>query len=80
MLLIEVADSSLRFDRAVNLPLYARKGIPEVWIVDPKRRTVDVHRAPEGGGYAETERAEGDRALIPALAPGVAITLRQIYG
>jgi Uma2 family endonuclease len=80
LLLIEVADSSLRFDRAVKLPLYARAGIPEVWIVDLKRRTVDVHRLPTDGKYAEDETAWGDRTLTPALAPDAAVTLRQIFG
>jgi Uma2 family endonuclease len=80
LLLIEVADSSLRFDRAVKVPLYARAGIPEVWIVDLQRRVVEVHRAPQGGKYEQGESIHGDRVLTPALAPDVTITLRQVFG
>ncbi len=52
LLLIEVADSSLRFDRRVKLPLYARFGIPEVWIADLQRRVLERHLSPMGSAYA----------------------------
>ena len=80
LLLIEVADSSLRFDRAVKLPLYARAGIPEVWIVDLRRREVDVHRVPRDGHYAETTAMRAGDVLSPALAPEVRLTLDQVFG
>ena len=51
LLLIEVADTSLEFDRSVKLPLYARAGIPEVWLVDLNDERIEVHRTPEPGGY-----------------------------
>ena len=80
LLLIEVADTSLRFDRAVKLPLYARACIPEVWIVDLKRRAVDVHRAPHAGCFTETATEQGDGVPTPALDPAARITLRQVFG
>jgi Uma2 family endonuclease len=80
LLLVEVADGSLRFDRAVKLPLYARAGIPEVWIVNLKRRVVEAHRAPRAGAFTETATAQGDGVLIPVLDPEVRITLRQVFG
>jgi Uma2 family endonuclease len=80
LLLIEVADSSLRFDRAVKLPLYARAGIPEVWIVDLKQRTVEVHTAPRSGSFTETETKQDEDGLSPVIAPDVTITLRQVFG
>ena len=51
LLLIEVADSSLQYDRKVKLPLYAAAGIPESWIVDLQQRVVDAYTQPEGGRY-----------------------------
>jgi Uma2 family endonuclease len=42
LLLIEVADSSLQYDQAVKLPLYARAGVREVWLVDLVRDEVNV--------------------------------------
>ena len=55
LLVVEVAESSLRYDLQVNLPLYAQAGVPEVWVVDLEGKRVLVHRKPEGGGYREAE-------------------------
>ncbi len=80
LLLIEVADSSLRFDRTVKLPLYARAGIAEYWIVDLGRRVVDVYRVPDGGAYREmTTHTTGDRIAL-TLAPEIVVTLDLVFG
>ena len=69
LLLIEVADSSLRYDRKVKLPLYARHGVPELWIVDLEGGTVEVCREPRGDGYAgDLARGSGRRAGAGAPA------------
>jgi Uma2 family endonuclease len=52
-LVIEVADTSLDFDRNFKVPLYARSGIPEVWIVDLDSRALEVYREPAGKRYRE---------------------------
>ena len=80
LLLIEVADTSLRFDRAVKLPLYARAGIPEVWIVDLRQRAVDVHRAPRDGRYTQVTTIGAGGVLNPVLAPEARITFEQVFG
>ncbi len=80
LLLIEVADSSLRFDRAVRLPLYARAGIPELWIVDLQRNVLTAHRAPDAGHYTEvTTHGPGDRLAL-ALAPEITLKMDQVFG
>ena len=69
VLLIEVAASSLRYDRQFKLPLYARHGIAEVWIADIDRRTIELHRAPDGYGYLEVRVAhDGDMIAAASLA------------
>jgi Uma2 family endonuclease len=78
LLLVEVADSSLRFDRAVKLPLYARYGIPELWIVDLQHDTIEVCREPRGDGYAVVSRAAPGEVLEPALLPGVRLAVADI--
>ncbi len=80
LLLIEVADSSLRYDRAVKLPLYARHGIPEVWIVDLAANTVEWFRHPEGESYADSGRAVRGETLTPALLPEVSVPVTAILG
>lgn len=78
LLLIEVSDSTLPFDRGVTLPLYATSGIPEVWIADLLRRRFSVHRQPEGTAYREvTVVKEG--VLSPMVAfPDVLIDVRDV--
>ena len=80
LLLIEVADSSLRFDRTVKLPLYARAGIAEFWLVDLKRRVVDVYRAPSGDSYAEATTHRPGDSLALVLAPEIVVKLDLVFG
>ena len=75
LLLIEVADSSARYDREVKLPLYARHGVAEVWIVDLEAGVLRQQRSPAGESYAEaTDTATPGTALLPGL-PGIDIDL-----
>lgn len=54
LLLIEVADASVRYDRDVKLPLYARHGIAEVWLVDLEGGKITLHTQPEGERYLQS--------------------------
>jgi Uma2 family endonuclease len=56
LLLIEVADTSLAYDRTTKLRLYARAGIPEYWIVDCTAEAVEVYRDPSGETYHDVIR------------------------
>jgi Uma2 family endonuclease len=78
LLLVEVADSSLRFDRLVKLPLYARHGIPVVWIVDLLAGVVEVHAGPRADGYASTTRAGRGETIEPL--PGLVLRVDDILG
>lgn len=51
LLVIEVADSSLHYDRDVKAPLYAEAGIPEYWIVNLVQEILEVYREPRDGAY-----------------------------
>jgi len=78
-LLIEVADTSLDFDRTVKLELYARAGIREVWIVDLTTDVVFVHREPSGGRYGSVVRLEAPSVLGVETLPGVTIPLAKVF-
>ncbi len=80
LLLVEVSNSSLRYDREVKLPLYARHGIPEVWILDLAARAVEVHRRPAGEGYAEVSRAAPGDVIEPPSLPGLRVPVADILG
>jgi Uma2 family endonuclease len=66
LLLVEVADTSYRYDSGVKLRLYAQTLIPEVWIVDLEGDAIDVYRRPEGDGYASSARIIRGGTVSPA--------------
>src|SRR5277367_2877145 len=72
LLVVEVSDSSLDHDRKTKLPVYARCGVLEVWIVDLSGRSVEVYRDPTEGRYATSSRTTRG-ALTPARVPAVTI-------
>lgn len=78
LLLIEVADTSVETDRMAKLPLYAKAGIPEVWIVDIGGGAVEVYRQPTLQGYQTVQRAMGADHLTPAALPNLSIAVREI--
>jgi Uma2 family endonuclease len=73
LLLIEVADSSLKYDRSVKRALYARHGIPEFWLINLGARKVEVHREPIGEDYTSMEQFGPGKTLEPKSLPGVSI-------
>jgi Uma2 family endonuclease len=79
-LFIEVCDSSLSFDRRVKVPLYARVGIPEVWLVDVKRRVVYIYRDPEAGRYQTTFTARPGGLLAPVAFPDRPLAVASVVG
>jgi len=73
LLIIEVADSSLAYDRAVKRALYARHNIPEFWIVNLAAGEVEVCRKPTGDHYASISCVGHKGTLQPELLPGAII-------
>ena len=68
LLIVEVADTSLGFDREEKIPLYAAAGIPEVWLVDLVGKALNVHRRPAQGNYTEVTRHRSGATIdIPGL-------------
>src|SRR6185312_11009072 len=78
LLIIEVADSSLGYDRAVKRSLYARHGIPEFWIVNLVAGEVEVCRTPAGDRYASVVTVGRDGMLEPELLPGTTIPVSAV--
>jgi Uma2 family endonuclease len=79
LLVIEVSDSSLRYDRDVKVPFYARHGVPEVWIVDLQNDRLLVYGSPSDGAYGrESSVARPESMLVTAL-PGVAVDLSSVF-
>lgn len=79
-LVIEVADSSLEFDRQRKLPLYADKGIPEVWIVNLPAEQVEVHGQLEDNLYRLTRIYRRGETVTTDSIAGISIPVDEILG
>ncbi len=80
LLLIEVAESSVEYDRGVKATVYARSGVREFWLIDLGQEAVEVYRAPTPQGYRETQTVRrGGRLTIEAL-PTVGLSVDEIFG
>ena len=75
-----MSDSSLQFDREVKLPLYARHGVSEVWVVDVQSAVVEVHTAPEGGSYRDLLEGRRGDSLAPRAFSDLAFEVETIVG
>lgn len=78
LLLIEVADSSVGFDRGVKTPLYARRGIRELWLVDLTKSTVEVHRQPSTTGFQEIRKLQKGDRISPLAFPDLELNVSDI--
>jgi Uma2 family endonuclease len=79
LLLIEVAESSLAYDRSTKLRLYANAGIPEYWVVDCVGQSVEVHRTPDAGTYRDVTRVAGAGLVSLQAFPDVTLMLAEIF-
>jgi Uma2 family endonuclease len=80
LLLIEVAATSLKFDRETKLPLYARHWIPEFWLVDLASRRLTRYRAPQQSSYALVDTPDLRAALDVAALPGIRLDIQRLFG
>ncbi len=81
LLAVEVADTSAAYDREVKLPLYARSGVPEVWLVDLNASIIEVYATPEGGAYRESLRvAPGETLTASEVSSSSPVAVRDVLG
>lgn len=80
LLLIEVADTSLAYDRGVKLTTYAEAGIREVWIVDLTGGTVERHTNPAGDSYRLTARVGRKESLRSDVLPELVLETEAVLG
>ena len=77
---IEIAASSLRYDREVKRQLYAVYGIAEYWVIDVHGKTVEVCRLPEGDRYTSVTLARSGETIEPQALPGLRLSVSDIVG
>ena len=80
LLLIEVADTTLAYDRDVKIPLYAAAGIPDVWIADLQGDRLRVYREPDGIEYRSVQVLARGATIAPLAFPDLQLTVDEILG
>jgi len=79
LLLIEVWDTTLRYDQTIKAPLYARFAIPELWLVDIEGRSIILFHTPVDGKFSVEEQLSSPQALSPRALPGVTVDLQSLF-
>ncbi|BAY83652.1 hypothetical protein NIES267_31420 [Calothrix parasitica NIES-267] len=79
-LIIEVADSTIKYDREVKIPLYAQEGVVEVWLVDINLECVEVYREPVNSKYQKVDKFVRGQSLVIQAFDDVNIDVDEILG
>jgi len=80
LLVVEVSDTTLEYDRDVKARLYARAGIPETWVVDLNGERVIVFRDVDNGEYTRMESVRRGADMTPSAFPDVTLHVDDILG
>ncbi len=80
LLLIEVADTSLQYDREEKIPLYAKYGIIEVWLVNLITQKLEVYRESTSTGYENVYYYDVSKNISPILFPDLTIAISNVIG
>jgi Uma2 family endonuclease len=78
LLLVEVADSSIEYDLGRKACLYARHGIPELWVLDQRGDRLIVHRDPTPRGYATVRALSRNESIAPLAFPEIPLTVADL--
>ena len=78
LLLVEVADSTLAYDRRVKLPLYAAAGIPESWLMNLQDDLIEAHADPSPDGYCTVRRYHLGDVIAPIAFPELIVPVAQL--
>ncbi|MBL8950930.1 MAG: Uma2 family endonuclease, partial [Myxococcaceae bacterium] len=79
LLIIEVADSTLKKDRTVKAQLYAETGVPEYWIVDGNGAAIEVYSQPIDGRYSSVVRYSAGQTVSPTAFPDIVVSLDALF-
>ena len=80
LMLIEVADSSLLKDRNIKVPLYARAGISEIWIINLPKEIIEVYSDPHLGKYRKCQKFKSGDVVKSPTVKGLSLKVSEILG
>ena len=78
LIAIEVADSSLSYDREEKMPRYAAAGVPEAWLVDVKAKTITVYTEPRAAGYRSVLTLAWTEEVVATAIEGLSLVFEDI--
>ncbi len=79
-LVVEVSDTSQRYDRLTKIPLYGKSGIPEAWLIDLEKKVVEIYTNPYDEGYRDVKTVTPDDTLSPQAFPELRLRVGNILG
>ena len=80
LLAVEVADTSVDYDREVKLPLYAHAGLPEVWLIDLQKGCIEVYAQPQGRAYQQRVEVTADATLTSPTVADLELAVADVLG
>ena len=80
LLIVEVSDSSIDYDRDVKATLYARSDVPEYWLVDLNENALYCHSSPQRGVYRTVRQYQRGESLAPQLLPRCVVSTNDLIG
>jgi Uma2 family endonuclease len=80
LLLIEVSDSTVEYDREIKKMLYAEAGIVEFWLVNLQENTVEIYSQPKNGSYRLARILESDEIIEAVAVEGLKLQTNEILG
>jgi Uma2 family endonuclease len=80
LFVVEVADTSISYDRDVKVPRYAAAGVPEVWIEDLNNDQLLVYRSPAANRYSLSFALQRGDSVSPLAFPDVTFTIEDLLG
>jgi Uma2 family endonuclease len=79
LLLLEIADTSVTYDKNIKIPLYGRYGIPEVWLIDLQKQRVEIYTQASEAGYRQVRFPSNNEPVTLMQLPEVVIQLASIW-
>ena len=80
LLLVEVSDASLMYDRQIKIPLYVRYGVQEVWLINLEKNNIEVYRNPSPQGYQNRQIISHGQTLTPQSFPTTEFQASDFFG
>ena len=79
LLIVEVSNTSERYDRDIKLPLYATHGVPEVWLISIEQKTLSIYRTPTGDRYQHEQTTDAPGRVTLFALPDVSVDLSTLF-